>query len=421
MSSSAVPSPFGKLLQRSKFASYDPLIGQAYTTYGGHAYRGNWGLKRPLPNRRKVGFINVQSIDSREQQTEWNSAESSARWIRRWDESGKKIQLMDTGPWHLRNAAQWSPDSEFSPISINEQNTLPLINRQLSRVPPMSSKQFNRYLERTRSIRPLFKQFLQEELKFQESRPSPDKGRPIKAFGSGEVDMYSSAQFATSSFLTKFRKQRISSHFESLDSSALIGSEPHIYAGLELTVIPPLQIRYLYGPSLGRIIARNVHATKNPTVIRDTSHKVSLAAVTGIVGEIHSPGTQMTDHEAARHGSQAGVDGLRIAHIQLADPPNVVRRKPRTAANTTFAPVDIYSTHNESNLSNPYPLGSRNYIGKYPSSYIENIGAPNLLSKYAEEGKRRTAARQKPHSASDNAKLMENLNHITKNAVIKDQ
>lgn len=233
--------------------------------------------------------------------------------------------------------------------------------------------------------------------------------------------MYSSAQFSTSSFLTRFRKQTVSTQLKSPDSSASIGSEPHIYGGLELTVISPLQIRYLYGPSMGRIIARNVSASKNLAVIRDTSHKVSLAAVAGIVGEIHSPGTQMTDHEAAKRGAQAGVDGLRISHIQLADPPDVVRRQPQSAADTTFAFVDIYSTHNESNLSNPYPLGSRHYIGKYPSSYIENIGAPKQLSSYVEEGKRRTTARQKPQTASDNARLMENLSYITKNAVIKDE
>ena len=40
MSNGAVvrPSPFGALLRRSKFASYDPKIGQVYTSHGGHAH-----------------------------------------------------------------------------------------------------------------------------------------------------------------------------------------------------------------------------------------------------------------------------------------------------------------------------------------------------------------------------------------------
>ncbi|KAH9981391.1 hypothetical protein BGW80DRAFT_1454278 [Lactifluus volemus] len=98
------PSPFATLLRRSKFASYDPTIGQVYTTHHGNAHRGNWGFKRPLALRKRDKFISVQAIDSREQQTEWTPRESEARFIRRWEEVATEPSVRDAWERHYMNS-----------------------------------------------------------------------------------------------------------------------------------------------------------------------------------------------------------------------------------------------------------------------------------------------------------------------------
>lgn len=414
--SAVAPSPFAKLLRRSKFASYDPSIGQVYTTYGGHAHRGNWGVKRPLPNRRKTGFITLRSIDSPEQQTEWNSAESSARWIRRWDEMGKKLHAPEHGLWYHRTNGKWYPDSEFSSESLKEQYTSAAVGRQLYKTLPFSSKRFERYLDEIRSLRPEFKRFLKEELERQESR-SPNSHRlPIKAFASGEVDLYATIQRGADVYATQFQKRETRLGFESDNPSIPIGSEPHIFAGLEPTILSPLQIRYLYGPSSGRVVARNVPPSKKHSVTFNSSDRIDIATVGGIVAQIHSKGraTDLGTATSLRRDADAGVDSLRITRIDLVEPPNVVQRNPETAKETTFESIKIFSSHDESNVSNPYPLGSRDYVGKEPSSPAEAIQIPKTMSRHAAEGRSRVTRKSKMPGEATNGILTTLTRQIAK-------
>ena len=115
----SAPSQFAALLRRSKFASYDPHIGQVYTAFDGHAARGNFGLKRPLALRRRNAHITVQAVDSHEQQTVWKSAEQANRWIRMWDEVGVKPKVGQQTKWEQKLGALGAEvslltDSEFT-------------------------------------------------------------------------------------------------------------------------------------------------------------------------------------------------------------------------------------------------------------------------------------------------------------------
>ncbi|GJJ12330.1 hypothetical protein Clacol_006571 [Clathrus columnatus] len=404
--STSVPSPFGKLLRRSKFASYDPLIGQVYTTYGGHAHRGNWGLKRPLPNRRKTGFITVHAIDSKEQQTEWNSAESSARWIRRWDEMGKHLRVADGGAWLSKNVTQWYPDSEFNSnsSSIDAEVMSALVSRQLAKSPSMSPKQFDKHLDRLRSVRPKFKEFLMDGLKTQESKsPSSNKAPVIQTYGSGQVDMHSTSQNAASFSPTNFFKKRVECSFISMDSSVSIGSQPHIYAGLEPTVLSPLQIQYLYRPSPGRLI--NQHRSTGGT-FSTGRRKVELATVGGIIGEVRRPNRgKMTDYGTT---NDAGIDLFRVAKVHLVEPPHVVKRQSEDATASKFQNIEIFPSHVESNISNPYPLGSRAYVGTKSSIPSEARGVPRPVSQLAKIGKKELASKS-ISNISNKENLVENI------------
>src|ERR1700722_3029272 len=115
------PSAFAVLLRQSKFASFDPAIAQVYQTHGGDAFRGNWGLKRPLALRRRTAMITVSSVDSRYQQTEWESGEGKARLVKKLEELDTDFELGEretTTSWvqvQARFAEQWLVDSEFAP------------------------------------------------------------------------------------------------------------------------------------------------------------------------------------------------------------------------------------------------------------------------------------------------------------------
>ncbi|KAI0093762.1 mitochondrial ribosomal protein subunit-domain-containing protein [Irpex rosettiformis] len=207
-------SPFAALLRRSKFASLDTSIAQVYTSSGGDLYRGNWGLKRPLPIRRRGAHITVKAVDSKEQQTEWNVADQQAKWIDMWGEVGITPTVREGSPWHSRLGSKVlvtdEPfDSEFSkgvrPIeelegavegneliegegfiekgeegevveaqsqeltelteeeqaALEEKNTLLKIldagpGASMPNIYSMSDSEFEKYLEKVRTLRPTF-------------------------------------------------------------------------------------------------------------------------------------------------------------------------------------------------------------------------------------------------------------------------
>ncbi|KAG1808561.1 hypothetical protein EV424DRAFT_1273287, partial [Suillus variegatus] len=139
---SVVQSPFATLLKRSKFSSFDPRIAQVYTTHGGDAHRGNWGFKRPLPIRRRGAYITVKAVDSLEQQTEWNSAEPQAMWMKNWDE----LQLNPRSEELRRPSSEDSGDmvdSEYAPMRMDPQCWR---SPAVPNVHAMSNSEFKKYL-----------------------------------------------------------------------------------------------------------------------------------------------------------------------------------------------------------------------------------------------------------------------------------
>ncbi len=155
------PSPFASLLRRSKFASYDPTIGQVYTTYDGNAYRGNWGFKRPLALRKRNKFISVKAVDSPEQQTEWSPRESEARFIKRWEEVATEPSIRDAWETHCTSSRPVH-HAELAKEDQNGNIVNPAMQRQLDESPnkqyvtpgplvsSMPTRLFTRYLDKLR-------------------------------------------------------------------------------------------------------------------------------------------------------------------------------------------------------------------------------------------------------------------------------
>ncbi|KAG9318737.1 mitochondrial ribosomal protein subunit-domain-containing protein [Chiua virens] len=151
MSSSALTrSTFGTLLKHSKFSSFNPRIAQVYTTHGGDAHRGHWGFKRPLPLRRRGAYITVKNVDTPEYQTEWNSAEPQALWVKNWDE----LKITPQKPWFGEDSAEENiVDSNYIP-----QTQSPEQWRQsyIPNLEVMSRQEFAEYLEKIRASRDMF-------------------------------------------------------------------------------------------------------------------------------------------------------------------------------------------------------------------------------------------------------------------------
>lgn len=112
------PSPFGELLRRSHFASYDPNIRQAYSAPPSYIHRGNWGLKRPIAHRNRDGAIVLKKYEEHAHYIEWDRAEEQVKFIKQIEELNTRPRLTLNTPWFatlgpaaLKDSAM---DSEFS-------------------------------------------------------------------------------------------------------------------------------------------------------------------------------------------------------------------------------------------------------------------------------------------------------------------
>lgn len=92
---------FYGLLRKSRLASFDPSIPQVYTTHMQYRSRGEWGMKRNLPNFLRSNNITVEALDTIEHQTPYKSAESFVKFTKRWKENypfSKVSKPMDDKP-----------------------------------------------------------------------------------------------------------------------------------------------------------------------------------------------------------------------------------------------------------------------------------------------------------------------------------
>ena len=195
----ASPGAFPELLRRSRFASFDPTIRQSYGTPPSHLHRGNWGLKRPITQRKRNAFISLKNFEEHEHYIEWDNAETQVRLIDKIEEINLAPKLVPQVPWYVglgpAASSPWSKmDSEFAPGESGMPilpKSIPIFTTQLEglgrgkgefgakasssstyvsdhgylhpNLRAMSPKVFNRYIKKLRSLRPEFKKFLKSE------------------------------------------------------------------------------------------------------------------------------------------------------------------------------------------------------------------------------------------------------------------
>ncbi|KAI0636575.1 mitochondrial ribosomal protein subunit-domain-containing protein [Trametes polyzona] len=339
------PSQFAALLRRSKFASFDPKIGQVYTAYDGNAARGNFGLKRPLAIRRRNAHITVQAIDSREQQTVWRSAEQENRWIRMWDETGASpTTVSNSGAWATRlgpfGEVEFKVDSDLVPqegVEADEEGSADgppaaqLPKSQATRnLDAMSEKEFDWYLRRLRQLRPAFREYLEKYSK----EPCPEN----------DSSLLGRSLFAAGNDFKDFLEHRAWLDYHA-PRPRYIEQQPHRFAGLSYTRSPPLQTLLILKPHIGRVLSRE-----------DSNVLVGTAGMTSVVPR------------ADRSTEVPPVAHFRFTKVELISAPATVGVVPEGLEGVKLKTnARLHSPEMRDKQENPYPPGTKEYIAYAPA------------------------------------------------------
>ena len=326
------PSPFATLLRRSKFASYDPKIGQVYTTFGGDSHRGNYGLKRPLALRTRQPFIAIASVDSLQQQTEWSHAEKEARWIRKVAEvSGRPETVHGSDLWKKSGPDgkfQWKVDSDFALGTADTDSTLE--DKKVSpqghgrgstpNIDAMTPKQFKRYLENLRTLRPAFRQFLEAEQAkvVQQERAVSRHARKGKVRSSNllEQSLYETDLHKT--FLSRHAAQIIND-----PQSRVLEQDVHPNGALMYHHLTHLEHYFWRQPLPGRVVGRSRNLM------------VSFAGTNVSLPPSKSEGAQPIEWKSlVERGTDTGrgISEFRACQTEVFAPPRVVGQKPEGMA-----------------------------------------------------------------------------------------
>ncbi|KAH9005042.1 mitochondrial ribosomal protein subunit-domain-containing protein [Lactarius hatsudake] len=307
------PSPFAALLRRSKFASYDPSIGQVYTTHDGNAHRGNWGFKRPLALRKRDKFISVQAVDSPEQQTEWASRDA-------WEE-------VATEP-HVRDQPELAREGENGNIvdpAIQRQADEELGKRQWVASGPlvssMNPRQFARYLDKLRQERPEFLSFLSEEVQNQAKTGS---------------------QHIVAATVRKRFLQRQSHTIYEAPDSRVIEQRPHRNGGLSYARTSQLTHFFTTSEEPGRFVEMETLDAARPSL---------RASFAGMAAKLK---TSASHHNI---GSK-----FRIVESVLKRAPNVVSVQPQGLDGAIIGTTVEDVANLDMIRANPFPPGTRAYI-----------------------------------------------------------
>jgi hypothetical protein len=340
------PSPFATLLRRSQFASFDPTIGQVYTTHNGNAHRGNWGFKRPLALRKRDKFISVQAIDSPEQQTEWTPRESEARFIQRWGEvatapharNAWEKHCINSRPTHVAELAKQDESGSIVDPAVQRQANESSGKRQYVASSPlisaMGTRQFARYLEKLRKQRPEFLQFLSDE----STRTTMPKALPQVLVASSAYE--ESALGSAENVRRRFLQRQSHTRYEAPNSRA-IEQRPHRNGGLSYACSSQLTHFFTTHEEPGRFV--DSHSPEGRPVVR--------ASFAGMAANLK---TQVIDYDT---GSK-----FRVVDAVLKQAPKVVSAQPQglDGAVIDVTVEDVGNIH--MTRANPFPPGSRAYI-----------------------------------------------------------
>jgi len=401
------PSPFATLLRRSKFASYDPKIGQVYTTFGGDSHRGNYGLKRPLALRTREPFITIASVDSLHQQTEWSYAEKEARWIRKISEVSRTPEVVHGGDLWKKSGPggkfQWRVDSDFALGTTDADAALEAQkeSRGLSQgstpnIDAMTPKQFKHYLEKLRALRPAFREFLQAE-EAKGVRKKDVAGRAAWKSKVRSSNLLEQSRYQTDlhqTFLSKHMAQTING-----PESHILEQDVHPNGALAYTHLTDLEHYFWRQPLPGRAVGK----TRNLSA--------SFAGVNARLPLNKSEGIQPVDWKTlVERGVDTGrgTSKFRVSQLEVFKPPQVVGHKPEGMADmdvkmwvTSQGRLDIVR-------ANPNLPWTREYVSQVSDAPITG-SRPGMTNPPPAKKKEYELAESSKDREAESQRLLESL------------
>ena len=350
------PGSFAAILKQSKFATYHPSIGQVYTVFGGHAQRGDWGLKRPLPERKRHRRLKISAIDTREQQSWFDSGESNARTVARWDEIGTRVNVAyNYGRWREQGFTKLSAraipniDSEFGGFSAPKNGHLdPVLGLRYdfnSKVFPnihkMSEPGFDKYLKKIQGRRSEFRAHVQG---IEDHHQKGVRGSPVSLYNYRNKSHETFGRTGND-FLELLAEDEITK-----EGSRILQAVPHPNGGLSYTSPSYLQTRLTTPPIKSHII----HATRS-----------TATAIVGSITAKVAPGwrgsTEVLSIDYRRHDPQRGTYNMRVIDAYVQDPPQVVGRRNVAELSSMNMDVSVHPVDSDAvdhERANPYPPGS---------------------------------------------------------------
>ncbi|KAI0707724.1 mitochondrial ribosomal protein subunit-domain-containing protein [Earliella scabrosa] len=377
------PSQFAALLRRSKFASYDPHIGQVYTAFDGHAARGNFGLKRPLALRRRNAHITVQAVDSREQQTVWRSAESQNRWIRMWEEVGPKAS-MENEFWKqkvgtMKMEVSNMVDSEFAPAATpvgsqpkneeaGEEREEVVVAEGVPRshavpnIDAMSEREFERYLKRLRELRPAFLEYVAQK------HGTAAGGKEVfrRSINPGE----DFKEFLQRHAYTEYHVPR----------PRFIEQQPHRVGGLSYANTPDVQRLYTTKPHIGRVLPDNAERHSWQVVSAGMVSKLlnrDRGLDEGDISTFRLTGALLRKLPSTAGPTPQGLEGTEVVTSIRVDSPSVTywRKNPHIPGSKEY----VGQTVSEMDSTTPVPDMTTPVLPKPDNFASNNVAAGRLL------------------------------------------
>ncbi|KAJ2720602.1 hypothetical protein GGI07_004519 [Coemansia sp. Benny D115] len=146
-------SAFARLYRTSKLASFDSKIKQVYATYAEASAQGEWGLKRRIPVNIKSRLMTIGTLDTKEQITQLEDANSQYMLVRAWKENFPD----SCSPAFAKDGAAYLLDADTEAAQGEPKSLVPQRNISM-----MTRKEWQQFLAEARARRSEWKGALAE-------------------------------------------------------------------------------------------------------------------------------------------------------------------------------------------------------------------------------------------------------------------
>ncbi|KTW26207.1 hypothetical protein T552_03098 [Pneumocystis carinii B80] len=152
----ALPRPIGKRTVEKYYPTH-----QIIRTPASSHFRGNWGLKRDMP-QVKSSHISIDSLDTLEHQTLFKSGNTEFNFLERWKEMGIHLYTTNAGKDDINDTNRYErihmvPFSPFTKLKNTTENSL---HKNISE---MSLKEFKNYIKKLRTKKKYFIDFMKQK------------------------------------------------------------------------------------------------------------------------------------------------------------------------------------------------------------------------------------------------------------------